>query len=178
MSFEDQLALILNGCDKEQLNKYLNDEESSDLLVKSLEHYQSLVSEKDSLQAENRRLAESNLSKEPQLESMKKELAETIKEFESAKSEYVSLKESYEAQQAVSGDMSLNGIHNVLKANATRAEEDTDKEAEEFFFSETNSAVHTEEELNIFQKQFLEARTQAHIIKIKAEKMGELLPGY
>ena len=40
----------------------------------------------------------------PSSQSMKKELTETIKEFETSKSEYVSLKESYEAQQVVSGD--------------------------------------------------------------------------
>jgi hypothetical protein len=175
MNFEEQLALVLNGCDKDQLNKYLNDEESSDLLVKSLDYYQSLVSEKDRLQIENRQIAESNLNKEPILENLKKQLAETINEFEKSKTQYLSLKESIDAQAAVGGDMSLNGILNVLKANAVRAEEDTDKSADDFF-CETNGVTHTDEELNIFQKQFLENRTQAHIIKIKAEKMDELLP--
>lgn len=175
MSFEDQLAIVLNGCDKDQLNKYLNDEESSDLLVKSLDYYQTLVLEKDRLQLENRNIAESNLNKEPILEGLKKQLAESISEFEKAKSQYILLKESSDAQAAVHGDMSLNGILNVLKANSVKAEEETDKSAEDFF-CETNGVTHTDEELNIFQKQFLENRTQAHIIKIKAEKMDELLP--
>ncbi len=177
MSFEEQLAIILNGCDKEQLNKYLNDEESSDLLVKTLDRYQSMIIEKDSLQIENRKIAESNLNKEPILENLKQELTARIKHFEEAKNNYASLKGTYDAQGAVSGDMSLNGIYNLLKTNAARAEEDTDKDAEDFFCEQT-STPHTEEELNLFQKQFLEARAQAHIIKIKADKMGELLPNY
>ena len=177
MSFEDQLAFTLNGCDKDQLNKYLNDEDSADLLVKSLDQYQSLVNEKDRLQDENKKMAESNLNKEPILDKLKLRLAATIQDFEQTKSQYISLKERNDAQAAVGGDMSLNGIHNILKANAVKAEEETDKSAEEFF-CETNGVIHTEEELNMFQKQFLENRTQAHIIKIKAEKMSELLPSY
>ena len=175
MSFEDQISIILNGCDKDQLNKYLNDEESSDLLVKSLDSYQALLAEKEKLQLENRKLAESNLCKEPVLEQIKQDLAESMKEFENAKQEYVSLKETYDAQSTGSGDMSLNSILNTLQINAVKAEEESEKSAEDFFIEYTGG-FHSEEELNNFQKQFLEARTQAHIKKIKAEKMTELLP--
>lgn len=99
-----------------------------------------------------------------------------MKEFEDAKSEYTSLKEAYDAQSTVSGDMSLNGIYNSLQASASRAEEESDKSADDFFCA--LNVQHTEEELNSFQRQFIEARSQAHIKKIKADKIKELVPNY
>jgi hypothetical protein len=177
MSIESQLKAILNGCDKEQLNKYLNDEDASDLLVKSLDQFQALVSEKESLQLANKKLAESNLNKEPVLDKIKQDLTQAISEFEKTKREYTSLKETYDAVGAVGGDMSLQSIYNALQTAAQRSEEDTEKMAEDFFCS-MSTGMHTEEELNMFQKKFLEARTQAHLQKIKADKMKELLPNF
>lgn len=65
MSFDidKQLLAILEGCDKDQLNKYLNDDESADILLKSLDEYQDLLKEKENLQSTNKKLAESNLKK-------------------------------------------------------------------------------------------------------------------
>jgi hypothetical protein len=57
-----------------------------------------------------------------------------------------------------------------------REEETTDREADEFFCS--MNTLRTDEELNIFQKKFIEDRTQAHLKKIKSEKMKELLPKF
>ena len=176
MSFESELNAILTSCDKEQLNKYLNDEESLDLLIKSLSQYDLLLNEKDTLQKANKNLAESNLAKQPKLDEAKFKLSNAIKEFEEARKEYSTVKETYEAVDTVNGDMSLESVYNLLQANSLKSEEETDKNADDFF-CEYNS-LHTEEEVNLFQKQFLESRTQAHIKKIKADKMKELLPNY
>jgi ESCRT-I complex subunit VPS37 len=173
---DEQFRAILYNADKDQLNKYLNDEEACESLCKSSNEYKSLLNEKESLQQANKKLAESNLNKEPVLERVKKELTESIKEFEKSKQEYASLKETYDAVGAV-GDMSLSSIYNALVADAIKCEEETDRQADEFFCSMSGS-MHTEEELNAFQKKFLESRTQAHLKKIKAEKMKELLPSY
>jgi ESCRT-I complex subunit VPS37 len=172
MSVDQQLEAILKECDRDQLNKYLNDEEAIDLLVKSTSSYQAMLAEKESLQAQNKRLAQENMSKEPILESIKAKLMESLKDFETAKSDYQTKRDILSSiQTANGGDMSLDTILTRLQNAASRAEEETDKMSEEFF----SSSMHSEEEINIFQKQYIEARTQAHIKKIKADKMKELM---
>jgi hypothetical protein len=179
MSFEDQLTLILNNCEKDQLNKYLNDDEAADILVKTFESYQELLSQKESLEKTNRDLAQNNLNLEPRREEAKARIKRNIQEFEKAKQEYLSLKEAHDIQSSSIGggaNMSLNSIRALLENRAIKEEEETDRQADEFFC--TMNAMHNEEEVNNFQKQFLEARTSAHIKKIKAEKMKELVARY
>ena len=176
MSLDDKLLGILSSCDKEQLALYLNDEESIDILLKSLDQYQLLVNEKEDMQQLNKQLAESNLNRQPVLNELKLKLHAAINEFDDAKKEYKTVREIYDAQNSVNGEMSLEAVYSQLQMSASRAEEETDKSADEFF--NTYGATHTEEELNAFQKAFLEARTQAHVKKIKADKMKELLPSY
>ena len=177
----DQLYSILSNCDKDQLNKYLNDEEATDLLVKSFEQYQELVREKERLEAANRELAEKNLNMEPALQSYKYKLKQSLGDFETLKREYLSLKEAYEIHAGLGSgssdapQQSLQAISGALQARATRAEEDSDKQADEFFCTQDGTPPHSDEELNAFQRQFLEARAAAHVKKIKAEKMKELL---
>ena len=174
MSYEGQLRAILNSCDNDQLEKYLNEPDAVDTLIQSMDSYNNITSEKTMLAQENQSLAETNLHKEPLLEELKMKLRQAIDEFQEAKQEYVSVRETYEAQKAAGDDLSLPAILSQLQMSASRSEEDTDKLADDFFCASTST--HTDEELNLFQRQFLEQRTQAHIIKIKAEKMKEQLP--
>jgi ESCRT-I complex subunit VPS37 len=176
MSLDAQLNAILTSCDKDQLNKYLNDEESLDILVKSLDQYQSLLNEKENMQLANKNLSESNLGKQPKLDKAKLKLATAIQEFEEARKEYATTKETYDAVNTVNGDMPLESVYNLLQTDAVKSEEDSDQKADDFFCQ--TSVLHTEEEVNLFQRQFLDYRTQSHIKKIKAEKMKELLPNY
>lgn len=174
MNFEEQLHQILNGCDKDQLNNFLNDDESADLLVKSMEQYQKLLKDKDELKAKNRFLAESNLKLEPVLNNLKAQLTQKIAEFEQVRKDYSSAKEFYEAHLFSDSEVSLNSIYNSLKQNAIKDEEKSDNSADQFFCS--YNVQHSDDELNNFQRQFLEERTQIHLKKIKAEKLKELLP--
>lgn len=172
MSFEDQLYSILSNCDKDQLNKYMNDDEAADLLVASFEQYQELVAEKEHLEKLNKSTAERNLELEPTLENLKLKLRQAIGSFEKAKQEYLSLREASEMSAADGSNMSLSSISTALENRAQRDEEETDRQADEFFC--VMNSLKSEEELNNFQRQFLEARALAHIKKIKAEKMKEL----
>lgn len=174
MNITDNLEAALSNCDKEQLNLYLNDEESLESLVKSMDQYQELVSAKERLQQSNRILAQANLNKEGEINSVKAKLEEAIKEFEEAKSNYMEVKDTFDAQQAVNGDMSLDSVFSRLQSSASKAEETSDMQADDFF-TKFNS-FYNDDELNAFQRQFLDERTKAHILKIKAEKMKELLP--
>ena len=176
MNINDSLQVALSNCDKEQLNLYLNDEESLESLVKSMDQYQELVAAKDRLQQNNKSMAQANLNQEEEVNSVKAKLAEALKEFENSKTDYMEIKDTYDAQQAVNGDMSLDSIFLRLQSSATKAEEKSDMQADDFF-TKFNS-FYSDDELNTFQRQFLEERTQAHILKIKAEKMKELLPSH
>lgn len=171
---EEQFSAILNSFEKDQLNKYINDEEALEVLIKTLDQHQAGVRNKENLKQANKLLAESNLKKQPELDEAKLKLSNAVHEFEAARKEYMETRDAYEAVCAVGGNMSLQSIYNLLQTSSQKAEEETDKSADDFFCE--YNAMHTEEEINLFQKQFLENRTQAHIKKIKAEKMKELLP--
>ena len=176
MGFEEELSATLKNCDKDQLNLYLNDEESFEVLVKSLSGYQELVTEKENLQQLNKSIAESNLGREPTLREYRLKLEEALRTFEEAKAEYLAVKQGYEAQQSVNGDMSLEGILTQLQMSATKAEDESGMNADDFFTK--LNASYSEEEVNNFQRKFLEERTQAHIKRIKADKLKEILPSY
>jgi hypothetical protein len=168
------LSSILNNCDKDQLNKYLNDDESLDLLVENLNIYQIMQNEKSNLTNINRTLAKGNLNKQPEVEQLKQRLASALEELDRVKNEYLNLIGSYSSSNSLhTPDMSLETVYTLLDASANKAEEETDKLAEDFFLSD--SGQHTEDELNQIQKLFLELRTNAHLKKIKADKMKELL---
>ena len=171
---DQQILAILQDCSDDMLRKYISNDSECDVLIKTLESYQSLVSDRQYLESTNRALAESNLNLQPKLEAAKAKLAADIEEFERAKSEYTGLRDTYEAQNTGGeGNLSIAGVLSTLQARAQRAEEDTDQQADEFFSSSTSGA-YTDDDLNVFQKQFLESRTQAHLVKIKAEKLKEL----
>ena len=77
---------------------------------------------------------------------------------------------------AAGDDISLPSVFKQLHMNATRSKTDTDNFAVDFF---CNAAItHKDYEINVFQRQFTQQRTQANILKIKAEKMKEQLPCY
>lgn len=173
-SLDDHLNSQLNACSSEQLNKYLDDDDSLDILIKSWPQYQSLLTEKENLQAQNKRIAQENINKEPILDSVKTRLLQALKDFDIAKSEYTAKREAQKSLQSSNGgDMSLETIYSLLLSSSSKAEEETDRMADDFF--NNYLGTHTDEELSIFQKQFIELRTQAHIKKIKAEKMKELM---
>ena len=175
MSF-DSISNTLAICDKEQLNKYLNDDDALDILVKSSDEYQQLLAEKERLQQQNKRMAEENLRKQPILENVKTQLLQALKEFENAKKDYLTQREIFNTLKSGNGgngEMTLETVCSLLSSSAERAEEDTDKRADQFF--NQSRSLHTDEELADFQREFLEARTQAHIKKIKADKMKELM---
>lgn len=175
MSLEDHLHSVLDACDTRQLNKYLTEDESMNTLVENLEQIHVYKNEKNELEIKNRQLAESNLSKKDTIEDLKQQLLNAITELEQAKDDYFKLLTSHN-QTADSSDMPLEGIYTVLQTSATKNEEETDQQAEDFFLNE--SKVYTDEELNQFQKYFLENRANAHMKKIKAEKLKELLGTY
>lgn len=98
-SSDDQHILsILNNCDDEQLKRYMNNDQDCETFVKTLESYQALISERQYLESTNRSLAESNLAMEPMLETAKAKLRSEIDEFERAKQEYLSIKETFDTQ--------------------------------------------------------------------------------
>ena len=171
MGFEE----TLKACDTKQLNKYLTDDDSLDILVTSQEEYQNLVDEKETLQKRNKQLAENNLSKKNALDDAKRQLITAIAELDKAKNEYLELLSNQNALTVGNNqDMSLVGIQQALEFSAVKAEEDTEKLAEDFFLTDANKQ-YTEDELNQFQKIFLDSRIQAHLKKIKAEKLKELI---
>ena len=176
MGFEEQLSATLNSCDPKQLNKYLTENEALDILVTSMDQFHNLTSEKENLQEKNRKIAEENLSKKTVLDDLRVQLTQTIKELEKSKDEYFQLLTNHN-EISVHQDMSLETIYTILQTSATKSEEETDKLAEDFFLQD-DSKQYNDDELNQFQKLFIESRTQSHLKKIKAEKLKELLGNY
>lgn len=175
MSSEDQIRALLGNCSKEQLNAYLNDEESLRNLVSNLDTIKRLQQEKLDIERANKELAKTNLEKEPLVESLQEELKQALNELDRVKTDYFNLVSNHSSNQNDNlNDLSLEAVYTMLQTSANKAEEETEKMADEFFSNET-SKIYTDEELAQFHKIFLEQRTQAHLKKIKADKMKELL---
>ena len=173
MGFEEQLFATLKACEGKQLDKYLVEDDALDILVTSMDQFHMLNSEKESLQEKNRKLAEENLDKKSTLNDLRAKLTQSIKELEYSKDEYFQLMTNHN-EVSIHQDMSLEAIYTILQTSATKSEEETDKMAEEFF-SLDDTKQYNDDELNQFQKLFLESRAQSHLKKIKADKLKELL---
>jgi hypothetical protein len=176
MTSEDQIRVLLSNCSKEQLNTYLNDETSLRNLIDNLDTIRKLQYEKYEIDRANKELAKTNLEKEPLIESLKEELTKALDDLDSAKADYYNLVSNYSSNTMNDNlnDLSLEAVYTMLQTSANKAEEETEQMADDFYSSES-CKINTDEELAQFHKLFLEQRIQAHLKKIKADKMKELL---
>ncbi|KAK7088437.1 vacuolar protein sorting-associated protein 37B-like [Littorina saxatilis] len=162
---DDTAALaLLQHLDKDDLQHLLNDESKLNDLVQDLQQVRRVQSDHDELVAQNKSLAEYNLSLQPRLDSLKTEVATLYETVNRLKTDLGITKSRLDES---SKSQNLDTIHALLQTAAAEAEEESEGVAEKLLDKETG--------LEEFLVSYIPCRKKAHMRRIKAEKMGELL---
>ncbi|KAK8784531.1 hypothetical protein V5799_009105 [Amblyomma americanum] len=148
----------------EELQKLLNDDARVDSMVKDLQQVKNAENEREMLLASNKSLADFNLAREPKLRQSRQQLKEL---YEQAQELMTEVEQNKKTLDSMGGQSSLETTLALLQTAAAQAEEESEKVASSFLDGERT--------VESFLEEFVEVRKLAHLRRIKAEKMTELL---
>ncbi|XP_061393036.1 vacuolar protein sorting-associated protein 37B [Musca vetustissima] len=158
----NQLHVSINPLSTDELKDLLNNDEKLDEKIDTV--LEVLKAQKDSLFAENRTKAESNIEKEPQIIELKGKIAELNEEgkrcCEAVQEKLAQIKEK-------SGGVSQETALALLQTAAAESEEASEEIVKKFTGNEIT--------VEAFLEEFLAARKNMHLRRLKAEKMQELM---
>ncbi|XP_029019335.1 VPS37B subunit of ESCRT-I a isoform X2 [Betta splendens] len=147
-----------------QLNEFLEDDVKLTKMVHEMDEMQEVQQNKEKTLANNRTLAEQNLSLQPTLEHKKEQLI----------NRYRGLQESFESYQLRksaldhnSGNSSLDTLLALLQAEGAKIEEETENMADSFLNGDMI--------LDSFIDDYQNKRKLAHLRRVKIEKLQEMV---
>ncbi|XP_007573494.1 VPS37B subunit of ESCRT-I a [Poecilia formosa] len=147
-----------------QLNEFLEDDEKLLKMVQEMDEVQEVQQNKEKTLANNRTLAEQNLTLQPQLEHKKEQLTKS----------YSCLQENFESYQLrkskldhKSGATSLDILLALLQAEGAKIEEETENMADSFLDGDMT--------LDAFVDSYQNKRKLAHLRRVKIEKLQEIV---
>ncbi|KAM4746290.1 VPS37B subunit of ESCRT-I a [Anableps anableps] len=153
-----------SGCTMTQLNEFLEDDEKLSKMVQEMDEMQGVQQNKEKTLANNRTLAEQNLTLQPQLEHKKEQLTKR----------YSCLQENFESYQLrkskldhKSGTTSLDILLALLQAEGAKIEEETENMADSFLDGDMT--------LDAFIDSYQSKRKLAHLRRVKIEKLQEMV---
>lgn len=155
---------LLQHLSNDELKRLLNEDQELDEMVKDLEQVKNIEAERVMLLASNKNLAEFNLNREPSMLETRQQLAHMYSEALELKKEVEEKKQKLEEKGR---QVSLDTTLAILQTSAAQSEEETEEMADKLL----NRDIPVEE----FIEKYLEKRKIAHLRKVKAEKMAELL---
>ncbi|XP_064621841.1 vacuolar protein sorting-associated protein 37B-like [Lineus longissimus] len=155
---------ILRHLNVEELQKLLDDDDRLNALINDVPQVKNLVSEKQMLMASNKSLAEFNLSREPRLIQGKERLASAHEQAKQLQEEVLENKGKLLSNE---DDLTLDTALAMLQTKASKTEDDSEDLAEKLLDKSVD--------IEIFLDLFIPRKTLAHVRKVKAEKMGELV---
>ncbi|CAF0840734.1 unnamed protein product [Didymodactylos carnosus] len=158
---------IISQMDVEDLKKIIANDDEILKIVRNLSEVQQLEVTKESLKENAKRLALKNLDKGPVLIQARQHLSELHDELGQMREEYKTVRRQYEED---TGDANPEMIWVIMQSTASELDRTTDQTADDFFYGEK-----TEEEVSEFERKFIESRKKAHELKVKAEKLNELM---
>lgn len=161
---ETAAVALLQHLGKEDLEHLMSDDGKLNDLVQDLQQVRGIQTDHDDLVAQNKSLAEYNLSLQPRLDSLKTDVATGYETINKLKTQLGVDKAKLDEYV---GNQKLDTLHALLQTAAAEVEEESEKLAESF--CEQNMSVED------FLAQYIPCRTMGHRRRIKAEKMGELL---
>ncbi|XP_076041548.1 vacuolar protein sorting 37B [Oratosquilla oratoria] len=148
----------------EELRDLVNNDDKLTEMIKDLPQMKNLASEQEMLLAANKSLAEYNLGQEPKLSQAKQKLITSYEEAAQLSDELGSMKAEIDS---ASGQYTADTIQALLQTAAHEIEEETENLVQSFLDKE-----HSVDE---FMAEFLNKRKMAHLRRIKAEKMTEII---
>nr|CAB3267640.1 vacuolar protein sorting-associated protein 37B-like [Phallusia mammillata] len=161
---EIDFTTLLEDASMEELQELMDNEDKINEIVMDNEKIKKLKLDRELIQAENRSIADHNITREPKLKELREELAlkyEQLKE----------LNDNFNTNQAkldsLHKDVNLETMLAVLQTTCAETEEQSEKLAEDFCEGELQLAE--------FMSTFKAKRTLAHMRRIKTDKMRELV---
>lgn len=155
---------LINHLPTEQLRDLVNNDDKLTDLVKDLPEMKNLANEQEMLLAANKSLAEFNLSLEPKLSQAKQTIISKYQEAAQLSEEVNTLKEEVDSS---SGQYTADTIVALLQTFTRHTEEETENLVQSF--------LDKEQEVDEFLSEFLSKRKLAHLRKIKADKITDVI---
>jgi len=155
---------LLSGLSKDELQELMDNEDKINEIVCDQEKVRKIKLDIELIQAENRSLADHTIEKEPLLENLRKTVETKYENIHQ-------LKEIFQVSQAklesLQKNVNLEAMLNVLQAKCAMSEEKSEELAEQYCAGSMAVAE--------FIEQFKERKTEAHLRRIKSDKMRELV---
>ncbi|KAK7082877.1 Vacuolar protein sorting-associated protein 37B [Halocaridina rubra] len=148
----------------EELRDLVNNEDKLSELMNDLPQMKNLASEQEMLLAANKSLAEFNLSLEPKLSQAKQDLITKYEEAAQLSEEVNTMKGEMDS---TSGQYTADTLQALLQTAAHETEEETENLVQSF--------LDKEQDVEEFLPNFLSKRKLAHLRRIKAEKIGDVM---
>ncbi|XP_018019392.1 vacuolar protein sorting-associated protein 37B [Hyalella azteca] len=148
----------------DELRSLMNDDTRLSEMIADLPQMRVLSQEQEMLLVANKSLAEHNISLEPKLTEGKRAL---IAEYEEASKLANSITSLKAAADSSSGQYKPDTIQALLQTAAHEKEEESEKVIQGFLDKELS--------VEDFLSEFIEKRAMAHVRRIKAEKVAELI---
>lgn len=147
-----------------QLQQLLENDDELLAHIKDIEQVRVIEAEKESLLANNKSLAEFNLSKQPRLTEAKRQLSSCYEQAVKLQKQFEQDKQKLDV---LAMQHSLDTILALLQTEAAKTDEESEDIATQF--------VDGKMPLDGFLETFLQVRKMAHLRRINSEKMAELL---
>jgi len=166
---EGEISAALSSLQRlsdDELQQFLDNEDFFERTVMDLPQVQKWQNEKEMLLASNKSLAEYNLTFEPKLKEGKQSLMNLYQQARSLTDELETKRAQFES---LSSRTSLDTTHALLATAAAESEEKSDALTESFL------DPHSEIDVDTFLSQFVPLRVTAHLRKLKADKMAEIV---
>jgi len=161
---ESEAVALLQHLDRDELRALLENDNKLDELVQDLMQVKNLQQDREMMLASNKSLAEYNLEIRPQFEELKQTIAKNYVEISQLKTK---LGEDIGNLDALTSNQSLETILALIQTDAATTEEESEKLAEDFLDKKS--------ETEQFLEEYIAKRTEAHLKRVKAEKMSDLL---
>jgi len=162
--YASHLMTTIRNFTDDQLKLLLNDDVRINSLVDGSPQVSALPREKENKLAQNKLIAENNLSIEPKLNNAVERLQSIHAEALKTRKEVLELRSKLDS---LSDSRSLDAISVLLQASAREAEDEGEKIAEDF----QNGTLDVED----FVRNFTTKRSEANLKKLKSDNLNKIL---
>lgn len=161
---ESEAVALLQHLDRDELRALLENENKLDELVQDLMQVKNIQQDREMMLASNKSLAEYNLEIRPRFEELKQTIAKNYAEISQLKTK---LAEDIGNLDVILNNQSLETILALIQADAATTEEESEKLADDFLDKKS--------ETEQFLEEYIPKRTEAHLKRVKTEKMSDLI---
>ncbi|XP_060077269.1 vacuolar protein sorting-associated protein 37C-like [Ylistrum balloti] len=161
---EAAAVAILQHLNKEELMNLLDNDDKLQDIISDLPQVKNIQTEREMLMAQNKSVAEYNISVMPKLETQKRKLATNYEDANSLKTALAMDKSKLDVLRR---EQSLDTVCVLLQTAAAKTEEEAEEISDQFFDRKMD--------VETFLEQYLSKRTLSHLQQVKSQKLTELI---